>query len=34
VRPVRAGGDTRRVYYERDEDACRAASDAIRDVLA
>jgi DNA-binding transcriptional ArsR family regulator len=33
VRPVRAGSDTRRVYYERDEDACRAAADAIRAVL-
>lgn len=33
VRPVRAGGDTRRVYYERDEAACAAAARAIREVL-
>ena len=34
VRPVRAGSDTRRVYYERDEDACTAALATLRDVLA
>jgi ArsR family transcriptional regulator, cadmium/lead-responsive transcriptional repressor len=34
VRPVRAGSDTRRVYYERDEDACTAALASLRDVLA
>jgi DNA-binding transcriptional ArsR family regulator len=34
VRPVRAGADTRRVYYERDDGACAAAAQAIREVLA
>jgi len=34
VRPVRAGSDTRRVYYERDEVACTAALASLRDVLA
>ena len=34
VRPVRAGGDTRRVYYERDEEACTAALALLRGVLA
>jgi DNA-binding transcriptional ArsR family regulator len=34
VRPVRAGSDTRRVYYERDRDACTAALASLRDVLA
>ena len=34
VRPVRVGSDTRRVYYERDEDACTAALASFRDVLA
>ncbi len=33
VRPVRAGGDTRRVYYERDDDACAAAARAVQDLL-
>ncbi len=34
VRAARVGSDTRRVYYERDDDACRAAADALREVLA
>jgi ArsR family transcriptional regulator len=34
VRASRVGGDTRRVYYERDEGACRRALDALGDVLA
>lgn len=34
VRPVRVGTDTRRVYYERDDDACRAALAAFADLLA
>jgi DNA-binding transcriptional ArsR family regulator len=34
VRPVRAGGDTRRVYYERDDEACRAAAAALTELLA
>ncbi len=33
VRPTRAGADSRRVYYERDEAACAAAEAALRDVL-
>ena len=33
VRASRHGGDTRRVYYERDEPACRRALDALGDVL-
>ena len=34
VRASRAGADTRRMYYERDDDACRRALDALGDVLA
>jgi len=34
VRPVRAGSDTRRVYYDRDEEACSAALASLRGVLA
>jgi DNA-binding transcriptional ArsR family regulator len=34
VRPVRAGSDTRRVYYERDEAATAQALAALMDVLA
>ena len=33
VRASRHGGDTRRVYYERDEAACAVALDALRGVL-
>jgi len=33
VRPSRVAADTRRVYYERDHDACRRALAALRDVL-
>lgn len=33
VRPSRVVADTRRVYYERDADACRRALDALADVL-
>jgi DNA-binding transcriptional ArsR family regulator len=33
VRTSRAGGDTRRVYYERDEAACAAALAALRALL-
>ena len=33
VRASRPGADTRRVYYERDDDACRRALDALREVL-
>jgi DNA-binding transcriptional ArsR family regulator len=29
----RVGADTRRVYYERDDEACRRALDALREVL-
>lgn len=34
VRASRFGVDTRRVYYERDEEACRRALDAIAELLA
>ena len=33
VRASRHGADTRRVYYERDDDACRRGLDALREVL-
>ncbi|MDA8203301.1 MAG: metalloregulator ArsR/SmtB family transcription factor [Chloroflexi bacterium] len=33
VRTVRASADSRRVYYERDEEACEAASAELRRVL-
>ena len=33
VRPVRAGSDTRRVYYERDEAACAAAAAWVAEIL-
>jgi len=33
VRPVRVGADTRRVYYERDEDGIAAARAALDEVL-
>jgi DNA-binding transcriptional ArsR family regulator len=33
VRASRYGADTRRMYYERDEAACRRALDAVSDVL-
>lgn len=33
VRPVRAGSDTRRVYYERDDEGIAAARSALDDVL-
>jgi DNA-binding transcriptional ArsR family regulator len=33
VRPVRGGSDTRRVYYERDDAACRRALEALEQVL-
>ena len=33
VRAMRYEADTRRVYYERDEAACRRALDAFGDVL-
>ncbi len=33
VRAVRAGADSRRVYYERDEAACAAAFAELRQVL-
>jgi DNA-binding transcriptional ArsR family regulator len=33
VRASRHGADTRRVYYERDDAACRRALDALADVL-
>jgi DNA-binding transcriptional ArsR family regulator len=33
VRALRYEADTRRVYYERDEVACRRALDALGDVL-
>ena len=33
VRPLRVGGDTRRVYYERDEAACSAALGRLRQLL-
>jgi len=33
VRSLRYEADTRRVYYERDEAACRRALDALGDIL-
>jgi len=33
VRASRHGADTRRVYYERDDDTCRRALDALGEVL-
>lgn len=33
VRASRYGADTRRVYYERDEEACRSALEALAEVL-
>jgi DNA-binding transcriptional ArsR family regulator len=33
VRTTRSAADTRRVYYERDEEACSRALEALRDVL-
>jgi ArsR family transcriptional regulator, arsenate/arsenite/antimonite-responsive transcriptional repressor len=33
VRASRYGADTRRVYYERDEPACRRALDALAEIL-
>ncbi len=33
VRPSRVGADTRRVYYERDDDACARARTALAEVL-
>lgn len=33
VRALRSAGDTRRVYYERDREACRRALDHFGDVL-
>ena len=33
VRQSRVAADTRRVYYERDHEACRRALAALRDVL-
>ena len=33
VRATRYEADTRRVYYERDEAACRRALDALGDIL-
>lgn len=33
VRASRPGADTRRVYYERDDAACRRALDALAEVL-
>ena len=33
VRASRSEADTRRVYYERDDDACRAALDALVQIL-
>lgn len=33
VRSMRYEADTRRVYYERDEAACRRALDALGDIL-
>jgi DNA-binding transcriptional ArsR family regulator len=33
VRPAQLGGDSRRVYYERDEEACTAALAAVTNVL-
>jgi len=33
VRASRYGADTRRVYYERDDEACRRALEALGEVL-
>jgi len=33
VRASRRGQDTRRMYYERDDEACRGALDALGEVL-
>ncbi len=33
VRTSRVGADTRRAYYERDDEACRRALDTLREVL-
>ncbi len=33
VRASRVGADTRRVYYERDDEACRRAVDALAELL-
>ena len=33
VRSWRYEADTRRVYYERDDEACRRAADALGDIL-
>lgn len=33
VRPSRVVADTRRVYYERDDEACRRALEALDEVL-
>ena len=33
VRTTRYEADTRRVYYERDHEACRRALDALADIL-
>jgi DNA-binding transcriptional ArsR family regulator len=33
VRASRYGADTRRVYYERDDEGCRRALDLVGDVL-
>ncbi len=33
VRSMRYEADTRRVYYERDDDACRRALDALGEIL-
>jgi len=33
VRPSRVAADTRRVYYERDQEACRRALEALGEVL-
>jgi len=33
VRASRAGGDTRRVYYERDAEACSRAADALGEIF-
>lgn len=33
VRSMRYEADTRRVYYERDDDACRSALDALGEIL-
>lgn len=33
VRPSHLGHDSRRVYYERDDDACAAALASLREIL-